>query len=130
MRVPKGCDGEAAHNYWKTFVHERLGTTMGDPGCLSIFGRKAVQHRLFAEHITAEYRVRTEGRGRTVDEWKLPVHKPDNHWFDCVVGCAAAASMQGAALRGAGHTAAATTPLKLSAIQKRRDVSALHFRGF
>jgi len=65
-------------NYWKTFVHERLGTAMGDPGCLSIFGRKAVQHRLFAEHVTAEYRVRTEGRGRTVDEWKLPAHKPDN----------------------------------------------------
>jgi len=27
---------------------------MGDPGCLSIFGRKAVQHRLLAEHVTAE----------------------------------------------------------------------------
>ena len=65
-------------------MHERLGTAMGDPGCLSIFGRKlarpggAVQHRLSAEHITAEYRVRTEGRGRTVHEWKLPAHKPDN----------------------------------------------------
>ena len=47
------------------------------------------------DHLTAEYRVRTEGRGRTVNEWKLPAHKPDNHWFDCVVGCAAAASMRG-----------------------------------
>jgi hypothetical protein len=57
------------HNSWKSFVHERLATAMGDPGCLSVFGRKAVQHRLFAEHLTAEYRVRTEGRGRTVEEW-------------------------------------------------------------
>ena len=74
---------------------------MGDAGYLSIFGRKAVQHRLFAEHLTAEYRVRTEGRGRTVDEWKLPAHKPDNHWLDCLVGCAAGASMQEAVLFGA-----------------------------
>lgn len=65
-------------NYWKTFVHERPGTAMGDPGCLSIFGWKAVHHRLFAEHVTSEYRVRAEGHGRTIDEWKLPVDKPDN----------------------------------------------------
>jgi len=87
---------------------------MGDAGCLSIFGRKAVQHRLFADHLTVEYRVRTEGRGRTVDEWKLPVHKPDNHWFDCVVGCAAAASMRGVSL---GAIAAAPV---VPARQRRR----------
>jgi len=107
-------------NYWKSFVHERLGTAMGDAGCLSIFGRKAVQHRLFADHLTVEYRVRTEGRGRTVDEWKLPVHKPDNHWFDCVVGCAAAASMQGVERMGA-QAAAPLKPrekLKLSDLQE------------
>jgi hypothetical protein len=74
---------------------------MGNKGCLSIFGRKAVQHRLFAEHVTSEYRVRTEGRGRTVDEWKLPARKPDNHWFDCLVGCAEAASMLGVERLGA-----------------------------
>jgi len=105
-------------NYWKSFVHERVGTAMGDPGCLSIFGRKAVQHRLFAEHVTAEYRVRTEGRGRTVDEWKLPAHKPDNHWFDCVVGCAAAASMQGVERIGAsGQLQSERKRLKLSEMQ-------------
>ena len=60
------------------------------------------QHRLFAEHLTAEYRVKTEGRGRTVDEWKLRPERGDNHWFDCLVGCAVAASMQGAALLGTG----------------------------
>ena len=46
----------------------------------------------------AEYRVRTEARGRKVDEWKLPRSKPDNHWFDCLVGCAVAASMLGASV--------------------------------
>lgn len=112
---------ESDTNHWKTFVHERLATAMGDRGCLSLFGRQPGPHRLFAEHLTAEYYVTTEGLGRTVDEWKLPAHKPDNpacerseqvgrkparrvpkgcdakgahnHWFDCLVGCAAAAPM-------------------------------------
>ena len=70
---------------------------IGDPdkGCLSLFGQKPAEHRLFADHVTAEYRVRTEGRGRKVDEWKLPPAKADNHWFDCLVGSAVAASMLG-----------------------------------
>ncbi|MCA9139840.1 MAG: hypothetical protein KDB00_23870, partial [Planctomycetales bacterium] len=46
----------------------------------------------------AEYYVRTEGRGRTVDEWKARPEQPDNHWLDCLVGSAVAASMQGAVL--------------------------------
>jgi len=108
-------------NYWKSFVHERLATAMGDPGCLSIFGRKAVQHRLFAELLTAEYRVRTEGRGRTVDEWKLPAHRPDNHWLDCVVGCAASASMQGVERVGAPIRAGkGRERLKLSEIRRQK----------
>ena len=85
-------------NYWKSFVHERLAVSMGDPGCLSLFGRDEKLHRLFSEHLTAEYRVQTEARGRVVDEWKLHANRPDNHWLDCLVGCAVAASLQGASL--------------------------------
>ena len=117
-------------NYWKTFVHARLAVAMGDPGCLSLYGstsltaggktgstpltaggkagstaltaggRDASNHRLLADHLTAEYRVKTEARGRTVDEWKLRAGRPDNHWLDCLVGAAAAASMCGASLPG------------------------------
>lgn len=89
-------------NFWKTFVHARLAVPMGDRGCLSLFGESPDQHRLFAEHLSAEYRVKTEGRGRTVDEWKMRPERGDNHWFDGLVGCAVAASMQGAVLAGAG----------------------------
>jgi hypothetical protein len=78
---------------------------MGGRGCLSLFGDKPDRHRLFAEHLTAEYRVRTEGRGRSVDEWKLRPERSDNHWFDCLVGTAVAASVQGAALEGTQPTA-------------------------
>ena len=85
-------------NYWKSFVHARLAVPMGDKGSLSIFGTKPAHHRLLADHLTAEYKVRTEGRGRTVDEWKLKPNKPDNHWLDCLAGAAVAASMQGVTL--------------------------------
>jgi len=35
-----------------------------------------------------------------VDEWKLRVDGLDNHWLDCLVGCAVGASMEGVALPG------------------------------
>ena len=55
-------------NFWKSFVHARLAVAMGDRGCLSLFGDQAEQHRLLAEHLTAEYRVKTEGRaGRSTN---------------------------------------------------------------
>jgi hypothetical protein len=85
-------------NYWKTFVHARLAVSMGDPGCLSLFGRDTGAHRLLSEHFTAEYRIKTVANDRTVDEWKLRASRPDNHWFDCLVGCAVGASIQGAEL--------------------------------
>ncbi len=93
-------------NFWKSFVHSRLAVTMGDRGCLSLFGDSPDQHRLFAEHLSAEYRVKTEGRGRTVDEWKMRPERGDNHWFDGLVGCAVAASMQGVSLQGTDATPA------------------------
>jgi hypothetical protein len=93
-----------------------LPIAAGDRGALSLFGRKPEHHRLFAEHVAdAEtYVVRgskrdtpcletsTERHGRTVHEWRPKPSKsrkgscgPDNHWFDCLVGCAVAASMAG-----------------------------------
>ena len=87
-------------NYWKSFIQARLAVPMGDLGCLSLFGPKAELHLLLAEHLTSEYRVKTEGRGRTVDEWKLRLSGVDNHWLDCLVGAAVAGSIQGASLFG------------------------------
>lgn len=107
-------------NYWKSFIQARLAVPMGDRGCLSFFGDKPDQHRLFADHITAEYRVKTEGRGRKVDEWKLRPEATDNHWLDCLVGSAVAASIQGAILPGTDAVAVTKRPrLKLSELQRR-----------
>jgi len=92
-------------NFWKSFVFSRLAAAMGDKGTLTLFGRRPEEHRLLADHLTAEYRVRTQGRGRTVDEWKAKPGHLDNHWLDCLVGCAVAASMCGARLPGADFVA-------------------------
>jgi len=65
--------------------------------------------------------VRTEARGRVVDEWKIRAGSPDNHWFDCLVGCAVAASIQGAVLPGTDvKSVPARAPIRLSDLQKGR----------
>ena len=78
-------------NFWKTFVAARLRMQMGDPEAITLHEG---DHDLLLEHLTAEFPVRTEARGRVVDEWQLQPGK-DNHWLDCLVGSAVAASIAG-----------------------------------
>ena len=78
-------------NYYKTFVAARLRLALGDPESIALHSG---QHELLFEHLTSEFPVRTEAKGRVVDEWKCPHHK-DNHWLDCLVGSAVAASIAG-----------------------------------
>jgi hypothetical protein len=114
-------------NYWKSFIHARLSVAMGDRGCLSLNGRDPNLHTLLAEHLSSEYRVKTEGRGRKVDEWKLRPEASDNHWLDGIVGAAVAASILGASLPVIGE---AGKPLKqrryvdLSNVQKKIYLSS------
>lgn len=112
-------------NYWKSFVHSRLAVSMGDPGCLSIYGTtdQVAHHRVLAQHLTSEYRVRTQGQGRSVDEWSMRVEGRDNHWLDCLVGCAVAASMEGVSVLGevAGDRASKKRePIRLSQLRSDR----------
>jgi len=110
-------------NFWKSFINDRLTTDIGDPGALSLFGngKDHSAHRLLAEHLTAEFRVRTQGRNRTVDVWKVKPGISDNHWLDCLVGNAVAAALLGCALPGMeAHTARQSNRprLKLSSLQR------------
>ena len=110
-------------NFWKSFIHSRLAVAMGDRGSLSLWGRDPHAHELFAEHLTAEHRIRTEGRGRVVHEWKLRPNAIDNHWLDCVVGCTVAASMVGCALAessGSGAPKEKQKKVSLAELQRQR----------
>ena len=111
-------------NFWKSFVASRLLTSLGDRGSLSLWGRSPETHMLFSEHVTAEYRVKTEGRGRRVEEWKMRPEAKDNHWWDGLVGCAVAASMCGSVLPGtdlARRPSAQKRPkVKLSELRRMR----------
>ena len=89
-------------NFWKSFCHSRLAVAMGDAGCLSIFGDKPGEHRLFIDHLLSEFHVPVEARGRTVDEWFIKHAGLDNHLLDCLVGCLVAASVEGATLEAMG----------------------------
>ena len=112
-------------NFWKSFVFARLAVAMGDRSCLSLFGDKPETHRLLADHLTAEYRVRTEGRGRQVDEWRIRPERFDNHWLDCLVGSAVAASMQGVCLREVAPAAkSADKPKRVSFAEMQKRKSA------
>jgi hypothetical protein len=102
------------------FSTARLAVASGDAGCLSLFGRKLEQHRMFSEQITAEYRVATQGRGRTVEEWKMRPEQSENHWLDCLVGCAVAASIQGAVLFGTSPA-----PVRKERKHRRRTLAEL-----
>lgn len=92
-------------NWWKTFVHARLAVAIGDRGSLTLWGERPDQHRCLADHLTAETSSEMAGRGRTVREWKLRPERPDNHWLDCLVQSAVAASILGAALPSLGGAA-------------------------
>ncbi len=109
-------------NYWKTLAHSRLAAPLGEPGNVSLFGDNAERHRLFADHLTAEYFVPTTARGRTVNEWKWKVSRPDNHWLDCFVGCCVAASIAGCKL-----PLTASEPRAKRKQVARRNVSPLIF---
>jgi len=62
LPVPKS--GEVRHvvydtNRFKTFVHSRFATSAGDRGCLQLFKAGATTHEMFANHMNAEYPIKT-----------------------------------------------------------------------
>ena len=104
-------------NFWKSFVHEHLAIAPGDVGSLTIFGSER-EHELFAQHIAkSETWVQTEGWGRKVREWSPLPGKPDNHWLDCLVGCAVAASLVGVRVPGQDAGRSRRQRIKLSELQ-------------
>lgn len=98
-------------NHWKSSVMRALARPPAEPGGISIFGGKRQRHQNLIDHLLAESKTVTTGRGRTVEVWKLKPGNHDNEWLDCLVGCAVAAAEQGAtqAPRRKARTEVSTT---------------------
>ena len=91
-------------NFVKTLVSMRIRTAIGDKGSFQIWGKQHdvhtnAIHRTFSQQMTSEYGIPTAGRSRTVNVWRLLPGR-DNHYFDCVCGCYAAASERGVSYAG------------------------------
>jgi hypothetical protein len=127
-------------NAWKSFLAARLLAPIGGAGCLLLPGDKATDHRMLADHLAAERRVRVSANGRTLDEWTW-IPGRDNHLLDTVVLAACAASIEGVRLDGEvsrttramarNRTAPASpavtgqphaSPAKSAAVTRRRSV--------
>lgn len=106
-------------NQWKSRLRDGIAAAPGDPCSIGIYGASPVGHRLFADHLAAEYPTETQGRGRRVEEWGL---RPamDNHWMDCMVGCMVGGSFLGARMAGIVEAAPVRKRVKLSELQRQK----------
>lgn len=88
-------------NYWKSFIAARLRQQLGSPGALTFHGesRKDADHEMLADHLCAERATLAQQKGRKVMVWEM-LPGTENHWFDCLYGCAAAAATLGVSLDG------------------------------
>lgn len=82
-------------NFWKSRVGERLVTPKGSANGLYLYGSSSMRHQLLADHLSSEIPIRTHGRGRDCDEWRTRANTSENHYWDCLVLAAVAASKSG-----------------------------------
>ena len=76
---------------WKSWLHARAATPLGEPGALSVFTAKPADHLMFARHLTSERQI-TEFRAGVGDvvRWENPTRRA-NHYLDAsYLACAAA----------------------------------------
>jgi hypothetical protein len=113
---------------YKSLLFERLTTPPGGGTALTLFGRSAGAHALFAEHLAAEYSTPATLRGVTFDKWEVRPDRPDNHLLDCLVLAAVAASLAGLQWSAAGQPVAPQAPrrrtVSLAELQRARKAAA------
>lgn len=80
-------------NHWKSQLAARLLTPLGAPGALVLCGPQESEHRMLADHLSAEFRVQAQAGSLVKDEWQQ-IPNRDNHWWDCLVGATLAASWE------------------------------------
>lgn len=115
-------------NYYKTFMHARLSTAIGDRGSLTLFGDKPSAHRMLCDHLVSEQptTITNEKTGRKVDQYSLVKVGGENHKLDGVVGCLMLGSYRGCDLLpgSAGSRPPGGRRRKLSEIRKQKKGAA------
>ncbi len=110
-------------NSWKTLFAARCKLPIGD---LQAFTVHEGRHEMLCEQLAAEYPTRVEAKGRVVDEWRL-IPGRDNHWLDCCVGSAVAASFTGISAVGVDArpgVVASRTVSREEAAKRRAEIMA------
>jgi hypothetical protein len=87
-------------NAWKETLHRFFRTTAG-PGSLAFWKDHPNRFRMAAEHCNAEIANWVAVKERKVAEFKERPSRPDNHFFDTLVGALVGLSMLGCAVPGA-----------------------------
>lgn len=94
--------------FWKDWLAARLTTSPGTIGAFTLAGDDPQRWRQYTEHLASERR----DSATCTDGQVIAVYKPlpgrPNHWLDCTVGAAVAASILGVSLPAAADTPAAT----------------------
>ena len=88
---------EVNADHWKSWVHQRLETPLGQPGAMTLFQAPPHEHLSLAKHLTAERKVEEfmPGRG-VVTRWERI--RKNNHWFDALYNACAAGHASGVRL--------------------------------
>jgi hypothetical protein len=88
---------EADADHWKSFVHQRLATPVGNPGAMTLFRATPQEHLPLAKHLTAEKKTDQfiAGKGVVVKWERL---RRQNHWLDALYNACAAGHYCGARL--------------------------------
>ena len=80
-------------NWFKSLLHEKFALEPGVPGSFTFWGADPTFHRMIAEHCSAETVQLISSGQYEVNQWREKPLRPDNHFFDCLVGNLAASSV-------------------------------------
>jgi energy-coupling factor transporter ATP-binding protein EcfA2 len=81
-------------NVIKSMLAQRLTIEPSARSAWTLFQSSIAGHRMLADHLSAEYPIETEGRGRKLHEW-TEIPGRDNHYLDCCVMAATLGLMAG-----------------------------------
>jgi hypothetical protein len=88
---------EVDADHWKSWVHQRFATPVGNAGAMTLFQASPQEHLVLAKHLTAETKTDQfiAGKG-VVTKWERL--RRQNHWFDALYNACAAGYLAGVRL--------------------------------